>query len=176
MKKLIILTLFILSANLIFAQAGYTHFQFRTGYVHKDAITVSIGLDFAKKYYSAYEVTATYKKSFSDKISHETLFNEEDSTYTKRQINHAYENLLLGIQYKPLIIRSKNTAVKFRFGGYIGTDFNHFIASPNIGFEILQSLSRTLDLTFANNNGYFFWAEKPTRWRNTAEIGIRLAL
>lgn len=168
--------MFIFSANFIFAQDGYTHFQLRTGYVRKDAMTVSIGFDFAKKYYSAYEVTASYMKSFSNKFSYETLYNESDSTYSQRKINHAYQNLLLGIQYKPLLLRSKNTAIKFRLGGYIGTDLSNFIASPNLGFEILQSLTRDIDLTFTNNNGYFFWAEKPTRWRNSAEIGIRLAL
>lgn len=176
MKKLLIIISLILSTSILVAQDGYTHFLFRTGYVYKDAMSLSLGLDFAKKYYSAYEVTATYKKSFSDNITYETIFNEADSTYTKRQINHAYENLLLGVQYKPLLIRSKNTTMKFRFGAFLGTDFNNFIASPNIGFELLQSISQRVDLSFTNNNGYFFWAERPTRWRVTAEVGIRLAL
>lgn len=176
MKKIIFSAFFALSVCSSYGQDGFTYLQFKGGFVRKEAMTISLGFDFSKKYYSAYEVTATYLKSFDKKVSYETIFNETDSTYTKRELNHAYENLLLGIQYKPLVFRQKNTAIKFRLGGYIGTDFDNFIASPNLGFEFIQSLTRRVDLTISNNNGYFFWASKPTRWRNTAELGIRVAL
>lgn len=176
MKTIIFFSLFFLSVLHTYAQEGFTYLQLKGGYVRKDAMTISLGFDFSTKYYSAYELTATYLKSFDKKVSFETIFNEADSSYTKRELNHAYDNLLLGVQYKPLLFRQKNTTVKFRIGGYIGTDFDNFIASPNLGFEFIQSLTRTVDLTISNNNGYFFRASKPTRWRNTAELGIRVAL
>lgn len=176
MKNFITTTILLMLISIASAQEGYTHLQLRTGYMHKDAMTFSIGFDFAKKYYTAWELTATYNKSFSKEYSYETIFNPEDSTYSQRQINHSYENLLFGVQYKPLLFRSKNTTIKFRLGAFAGTNFNKFILSPNLGFELLQSVSPKVDLLFINNNGYYLWAEKPTRWRNTAEIGIRIAL
>lgn len=177
MKKLIYLFAILLSSvGSAYSQDGYTHFIARGGYLYKDAGTLSLGFDFAKEYYSSYEVTATFVRSTSKKITNESVYNESDSTYSQRELKHSYENLLLGIQYKPLLLRSKNTAIKFRFGGFIGTDWSNFIASPNIGVEFIQSLTPGVDISFTNNNGYFFWATKPTRWRNTAEIGIRIAL
>ena len=177
MKKLIYLAicLFLLIGH-VKAQDGYTHFTFRGGYLYRDAGTISLGFDFAKKYYSSYELTATFIKSNSNKTSSETIYNEVDSTYSTKVLKHSYENLLLGIQYKPLLLRVKNSAVKFRVGAFIGTDWSNFIAAPNLGVEFVQSLSPGVDLTLTNNNGYFFWATKPVRWRNTAEFGIRIAL
>ncbi|MGO3307107.1 MAG: hypothetical protein ACTILG_10640 [Sphingobacterium sp.] len=66
--------------------------------------------------------------------------------------------------------------MRFRFGGYLGTDLNTFVAAPNLGVEWIQSISGKMDLVLANNNGYFFWAQKSHRWRIAAEIGIRFPL
>lgn len=177
MRQFVIILLLILINLSSKGQDGYTHFTLRGGYLHDKAFTFSLGLDFAKKYHSAWELTGTYIKSFSNEISYETIFNEVDSTFSQRTLNHSYKNLLMGVQYKPLITRSKNTLLRFRFGAYIGSDFNRFIASPNVGFELLQSLTPSTDIFFSNSNGYYLWASpKATRWRHTAEIGFRLAL
>lgn len=135
------------------AQDGYTHFFIRGGAVYKNAGVASLGLDFAAKYHSSYELGLMYYRN-TDK----------------------YENYLLGLNYKPVIVRDKNTTLKFRVGGYAGTDLNKFVAAPNVGLEFSQSLSGNVDLIISNNNGYYFWAHKPTRWRMTGEIGFRFSL
>lgn len=176
MKNLIFLSTFMLIYNLGLCQDGFTFFQLKGGYVHREGMSLNIGFDFSKKYYSAYELTGTYMQSFAKEVSYETVFNEADSSYTQRELKHSYKNLLVGFQYKPIMFREKNTAMKFRFGGFMGTDFDKFIISPNVGLELVHSLGKGFDLTLSNNNGYYFWASKPTRWRNSIELGFRLGL
>src|SRR5699024_4319939 len=87
-----------------------------------------------------------------------------------------YDNFLMGYNYKPVLVRDKNTTVRWLFGVYGGTDLQSFIVSPNAGFEILQSLSPRLDVVFYNDDGYYFFADKSRRWRMCANIGIRFPL
>jgi len=177
MRKTATMALLFLTMGVSRGQDGYVHFTFRGGYLHENAATFSLGLDFAKKYYSAWELTGTYIRSFSKETTSETIFSPSDSTYSQRTLKHAYKNLLMGVQYKPLVVRDKNTVFRFRFGGYVGSDFDHFIAAPNIGSELLQSLSPSVDLFFSTSNGYYLWATpKAVRWRHTAEAGLRIAL
>jgi len=177
MRKTTMMALFFLMAGISRGQDGHTHFTLRGGYLYDNAATFSLGLDFAKKYHSAWELTGTYIRSFSNGISYETIFNPADSTYAQRTLKHAYKNLLMGVQYKPAVVRDKNTLFRFRFGGYLGSDFDHFVMAPNIGMELLKAFSPSVSLFFSSSNGYYLWATpKDVRWRHTAEAGIRIAI
>ncbi|MCL4638336.1 MAG: hypothetical protein M5Z89_05035 [Olivibacter sp.] len=153
MRRYALLVCFLAIAAIVKAQDGYTHLFIRGGAVYKHAAQASIGFDFASQYHRAYELAFTYYRG-----------------------KGKYENYLAGINYKPVIIRNKNTLLRFRFGGFAGTDLKKFIASPNAGIEWSQSLSGNVDLIISNNNGYFFWAQKNQRWRITAEIGLKFPL
>lgn len=135
------------------AQDGVNHFFFRGGAVYERAGQVSIGFDFSSKYHSAYELGLIYYRG-RDK----------------------YENYLLGLNYKPVIVRNKNTNFRFRLGAFGGTDLKTFVAAPNLGLELVQSISPNVDFIFVNNNGYYFWANKGQRWRIAAEVGLRFPL
>ncbi|HLT86484.1 MAG TPA: hypothetical protein VKZ57_02775 [Sphingobacterium sp.] len=135
------------------AQDGYTHFFARGGLVYKNAGKASIGFDLARKYHNAYELALTYYRPHTGR-----------------------ENYLLGINYKPVIVRNKNSTFRFRFGGYAGTDMDKFIAAPNMGFEFHQAIAPKLDLIFANNNGFMFWGEKHNAWRIDLEVGLKFSL
>lgn len=153
MTRIILLISFLSIAAISKGQDGFTHLFARGGVVYKQAGQASIGFDFATKYHNAYELAFTYYRT-----------------------EGSYENYLAGFNYKPVIFRNKNTNMRFRFGGYLGTDLNTFVAAPNLGVEWIQSISGKMDLVLANNNGYFFWAQKSHRWRIAAEIGIRFPL
>jgi len=153
MTRILTIIFFLSIAAIGKAQDGVNHFFFRGGPVYKNAGQASIGLDFSSKYHNAYELAFTYYKGSGN-----------------------YQNYLIGLNYKPVIVRNKNANFRFRFGGYAGTDKNRFIAAPNIGLECIFSLSGKVDLMMVNNNGYFFWANKDQRWRIGAEIGLRFPL
>lgn len=153
MIRLAILISFLSIAAIAKGQDGYTHLFLRGGVVYKQAGQASVGFDFASKYHNAYELAFNYYRAKND-----------------------YENYLVGLNYKPVIVRNKNTNFRFRFGAYAGTDLNTFVVAPNVGIEWVQSLSGNLDLIIANNNGYFFFAQKAQRWRIAAEIGIKFPL
>jgi len=134
------------------AQKGHKHIAMNVGYVYSDGYQASLGFDFSKKYYNAHSLSLKYYKQ------------------------ETYDNLLAGYNYKPVLLRDKNTTVRWVFGVFGGTDLQRFIVSPNAGFEILQSLSPHLDMVFSNDNGYYFFADKSSRWRMSANVGIRFPL
>ena len=153
MKKLIIIFLFSIAAiGGAKAQKGHKHIGFQVGYVYSGGYQASLAFDFSKKHYNAHSLALKYYRPY------------------------AYDNFLMGYNYKPVVVRDKNTTVRWIFGAYGGTDLKNFIISPNAGFEILQSLSPRLDLVFSNDNGYYFFADKLSRWRMSANIGVRFPL
>src|SRR5690606_6466764 len=112
------------------AQDGVNYFFFRREAVYERAGQVSIGFDFSSKYQSAYELGLT--------------------DYRGRD---KYENYLVGLNYKPVIVRNKNTNFRLRFGAFGGTDLKTFVAAPNLGLELDQSISPNVAFIFVNNNG-----------------------
>lgn len=153
MMRLIILISLLTMVQIVKGQDGITYIFMRGGAVYQNAGQVSAGFDFPSKFHDAYEVSLLYYRS-----------------------NFNYENYLLGLNYKPVLLRNKNTNLRFRFGAYAGTDLKRFIATPNVGLELIQSLSRNLAIALTNNNGHFFGAKDNQRWRAAVEIGIRLKL
>lgn len=153
MMRLIILISLLTITQIVKGQDGITYIFLRSGAVYENAGQVSVGIDFPSKFHNAYELSLAY--------------------YGKKR---NYANYLLGINYKPVLLRNKNTNLRFRFGGYAGTDLERFIAAPNAGLELIQSVSRKLDIAVTNNNGYFFGAKENQRWRTSMEIGIRFRL
>jgi len=153
MSRLILFVFYLSIAAIAKGQDGFTHIFARGGIAYKEAGQASIGFDFASKYHNSYELGFTYFRTKGD-----------------------YQNYLASLNYKPVIIRNKNSTVRFRFGGYLGTDLNKFVASPNLGLEWAQSVSGNIDIVLANNNGYYFWANKSHRWRIAAEVGVRFPL
>lgn len=153
MRQIIATLILVATVSVASAQDGFTHFFIKGGANYKKAGIATMGLDFASKYHSSYELGLMYYRNTSK-----------------------YENYLIGFNYKPVVVRNKNSTFKFRFGGYLGTDMKTFVASPNLGLEFLQSISGKTDLVISNNNGYYFFADKSTRWRMSAEIGFRFAL
>jgi len=152
-KILVLAILFLSFYTNVKAQEGYTHFFLRGGPVYKHAKMFSLGLDFAALYHNSWELSINY--------------------YRHKQ---KYENYLMGINYKPVIIRDKNTTLKFRMGLFSGTDLKKFTISPNLGLEFVQSITPGLDIIVSNNNGYYILIPKDYRWRIGGEIGIRVPL
>lgn len=153
MKKLFLVAIFTIAGYTMNAQNGYTHFFFKGGAVISNGVNVGLGFDFAGNYYNSVEISANYFKR-NDVVD--------------------YENYLLGVNYKPLLFREKNSLVKLRIGVYAGSGTEDFTVAPNVGFEFIQSLSNDVDFFISNDNGYYFETEQ--KWVVTANLGLRIAL
>ncbi len=151
MKKLLILSLSLFSLSQLKAQEGLTFLTVKGGMAYQDAMTGTVGLDFTTRYHNAVEISLTYYKAD----------------------DRAYDNVLCGLFYKPLLIRSRNSVLKFRMGTHIGTDNSEFVISALGGLEFLQSLAPGVDLVLSNNSGYYFFAHN--HWRVSGEVGIRFS-
>lgn len=152
MKKIIIIITLLISVIKVNAQDGYKHFIFRGGLTYKEGFNYTVGIDFADKYYSSYEISINYFKR------------------TKPVL---YQNYMFGVFYKPLIFREKNTLMKFRFGALLGSDSVNFLVAPSLGFEYLKSLSNNVDFVITNNNGFYFFSNE--KWMCSATAGFRVA-
>ena len=152
MKSILLALSCILFTGAAFSQNGFTHFVVKGGAVYRNAWVVSAGLDFASTHHSSYELAFTYYRNALE-----------------------YQNYFLGVHYKPVLLRDKNTTVKFRLGAFAGTDTDRFIAAPNLGIEWLRSISGKVDFILSGGNGYYFFADTQTKWRITAEAGFRLS-
>ncbi|MFV0591552.1 MAG: hypothetical protein ACK5M7_09220 [Draconibacterium sp.] len=151
-KTVFLIILLIVAFSNARSQEGFTYLTLKTGPLYKSAWTSTIGLDLTTKYHNSAELSVTYYKVD----------------------NKSYDNLLLGMFYKPVLARSKNTTFKFRLGTHIGTDNSEFILSALGGMEFIQSLAPGFDFVISNTSGYYFWARN--HWRVSTEFGFRISL
>ena len=151
-KTVFILILLITAFSNARSQEGCTYLLLKAGPVYESAWTGTVGVDLNTKYHNSAELSFSYYKA--DQKS--------------------YDNLLVGMFYKPVLARSRNTTFKFRLGSHIGTDNSDFILAALGGIEFLQSLAPGFDLIISNTSGYYFWARN--HWRVSAEFGFRISL
>ncbi|MGV8135952.1 MAG: hypothetical protein AB2L20_12115 [Mangrovibacterium sp.] len=131
------------------AQEGYKYAILKAGPVYQDAWSATAGIDFVTRYHNSFELSLSYYRHRSD-----------------------YENYLLGLFYKPVICRSKNTSLKLRLGTHLGTDNADVILSAFGGLELSQSLFPGLDLMVSATGGYY---NRHYNWRVTGEAGFRIS-
>lgn len=153
MKKYLLVAVALLGTiSIANAQDGFNYLMIKGGIGNKSSKNFSLALDFAGKYHSSFEISANY---FSK--------DSED-----------YKNYFLGVNYKPLLVRNKNSMLKMRIGIYGGSDDKDFIFAPNLGLEFGQSLSPKVDLILSNDNNYFF--EAKDNWRTNIQLGFRISI
>lgn len=133
------------------AQEGFQFGLIKAGIQHPDSWSVSAGLDMVTRYHNSLELALRFE---SPKVENQEMF--------------------LAVNYKPLLTRSRNSSVKFRFGAQAGSDSHDFIGGPQAGWEWQYSLSGNLDLLLVNQYSYCFGSERG--WRIGAEIGFRFTL
>ncbi len=156
MKKaaLFIAFLFMVAIN-VKAQNGTKYFSLRGGWVAESAYIGTLSYDFNTRYFNQDEVFVEYYQDY--KIQNIKTF-------------------MGGFAIKPVLFRSKNTAIRYRFGASIGTTTTSFIAAPQIGFEFAQSLGSGFDFLIINRNQYVLFGNTPERWRVGVEVGLRIPI
>ncbi len=150
--KSVLLFAFVLASGFLLrghAQEGYKYAILKAGPVYQDAWSATAGIDFVTRYHNSFELSLSYYRHRSD-----------------------YRNYLLGLFYKPVICRSKNTSLKLRMGTHVGTDNSDVILSALGGLELSQSLFPGLDLMVSATGGYY---NRHHNWRVTGEAGFRIS-
>ncbi|UZR99613.1 hypothetical protein [Chondrinema litorale] len=119
---LVAMTLIAFKVN---AQEGYNYLDIAGGYLVKDTYGIELSLEFGKRYHNQLEL----------------LFDYAHNTHSERN------NYMLGLAYKPLITRKRNTVLNLRVSAALGTNEYDFIAGISTGLE----------LNFAFSNGWIFF-------------------
>ncbi|WP_018480029.1 hypothetical protein [Pontibacter roseus] len=130
MRKSLLLSLLLLVVLSCRAQEGYTHLNVAGGWMYKDALTANLALEFSKRHYNSYEIFGDAYKS-----------NVDDS-----------KNWLVGVAYKPMLTRSRNTFLKLRLGAGIGSNTAHFIGALQAGLELGYVLPGNVVLMLQQKN------------------------
>ncbi len=156
MKKVILFIAFTLMVAIsVKAQNGTKYFSFRGGWVAESAYMGTLSFDLNTRYFNQNEVFAEYCQD-----------------YRTRSI----KTFMGGFVVKPVLFRSKNTAVRYRFGGSIGTTLSSFVAAPQIGFELSQSLGSGFDFLVMNRNQVLLFGDISEHWRVGLEVGLRIPI
>ena len=151
---LLIVLVFMVAIN-VGAQNGTKYFSLRGGWVAESAYIGTLSYDWNTRYFDQNEFFAEYYQDY--KIPNIKTF-------------------MGGFAVKPILFRSKNTAIRYRFGASIGTTITSFIAAPQVGFEFSQSLGSGFDFLIMNRNQYVFFGNTPERWRVGVEVGLRIPI
>jgi len=131
MRKTVLLSLLLLLTVLqCHAQEGYTHLNLAGGWMHQDAWSATLAMEFSKRYHDSYELFGDAYKS-----------NVDNS-----------KNWLVGAAYKPMLTRSKNTFLKLRVGAGIGSNTEHFIGALQAGLELGYVLPGNVVLMLQQKN------------------------
>ena len=146
MKNLLFIA-FVLIIGKSYAQSENTSFSARIGLSNNEAYNFNLNFDFETSYRNSFELFADY--------------------YSRPSLS--YKDAQVGLVYKPIFFRQRNTALHFRVGGSVGTDFDKFIAAPQLGVEFNQAIAGGAAIVIANSNRYLFFADKNLRWRSIIE-------
>jgi hypothetical protein len=161
MKKLALIFPFaLLSFTQVRAQEGYTHLNLSAGRVLNGGVNGTVALEFSKRYHNSYEI-------FLDVYNKTSKFSDLPSVNLET-------NVLVGGNYKPMLSRNKNTYLKARLGGGIGSNNIKFIAGLQAGLELGYVLPGNTVLIIQQKNDFVFWAN--TKFRPGVLVGIKLPL
>lgn len=133
------------------AQEGFQYGLIKAGVQHPNAWSVTVGCDFVTRYHNSLELALSFENP--------NIENNE---------------IFLSLNYKPLLIRAKNSSLKLRLGGQGGSDSHSFIGGPQGGWEWQYSAGGRLDFLVVNQYSYCWGSER--RWRIGAELGFRFTL
>lgn len=155
MKRVCLLIALIFMVAIVKAQNGTKYFSLRGGWIAESAYIGTLSYDFNTIYFNQNEVFAEYYQDYK---------------------TPSIKTFMGGFAVKPVLFRSKNTAIRYRFGASMGTTVSSFVAAPQVGFEFSQSLGSGFDFLIMNRNQYVLFGDTPERWRVGVEVGIRIPI
>ncbi len=124
------------------AQSGsnVNHLQFSVAALYERGFDVTLGYDHETKYHNSWEYFVNGYIKYDE--------DPEAGHITKQSFWNNYRAWLLGIAYKPCIVRHRNGHGNFRFGLMGGSDTHRFIGGATVGYEHSYALRRGWEFFF----------------------------
>lgn len=124
----------------------------------------------------AFEHTTSYHNSWEYFVNGYVQY-EKDPEYghiNHNSLFHNYRSWLLGIAYKPCMVRGRNQHGNLRIGVIAGSDFERFIGGGTIGYEQTFALHKDWEIFFQVKEDVLFRAKDT--FRTGVSIGIKIPI
>lgn len=170
MKRLFLIVMILFSIP-TFAGDGGRYIFFGTGYQwsmidwERRFLNFNIGFEFEKKHHNAWEiyvdVTSKYKNC---KSCNPTNYRTYD-----------YNSFGVGVAYKSVILRGKNTNLRWKAGADIGSNVDkRFQASIDLGLEFSYTFKNNMQVYVLQKNDIVFWNNN--LFQNGLLFGLKIPL
>lgn len=123
----VFLILLALYSGRVRAQSNVNHLQLGIGALYERGFDVTLAYEHETKYHNSWEYFA------NGYIKYDTDPNAGHITHDSFWKN--YQSWLLGIAYKPCVVRGRNHHGNFRIGLMVGSDTHDFIGGGTIGYQ-----------------------------------------
>lgn len=167
MKKYLIIAMLI-AAGVIPVKAGDgdKHVGFQAGVMYPGVLNGVLSVDFETRYHNAFEFYIDAFTEWKDcpdcgKVCKESFWKS----------NYA---LGVGLAYKPMVHRSRNSMGRFRIGADIGTCSREFALGIEAGYEYVWTFKNNVQFILQQKNELTFWG-RPT-WKFGGMVGLRLPM
>ncbi len=163
MKKIILILFLIPLCTLAFAGDGDRYIKAYTGWLYRNTLNATIGIEFERSYHNSWELyfdlTNRYRKC------------PDCNKYTRDSFWY-YKTFAVGAAYNYSIWRGKNSTFRLRPGVDLGTNGYVFLLSVEAGFEYNYSFKNNWMISFQQKNEVIFWGRDHIR--NGLLIGLKI--
>lgn len=166
MKKILLLIVMCISFSVPgFAGDGDKFFSISTGWQYRRTVSTTIAIEFEGRHHNAWELYAdlatTYKTCDGcNKICKDAFFD--------------YKTWGIGLARKTVISRGKNSLLRLRLGGDLGTNPKGFQCSLEAGLEWSYSFKNNMQFFVQQKNDFIFWNRY--HFRNGVMVGFKIPL
>ena len=163
---LIIAMLIVAGVTPVKAGDGDKHVGFQAGVMYPGVFNGVLSVDFETRYHNAFEFYIDAFTEWKDcpdcgKVCKESFWKS----------NYA---LGVGLAYKPMVHRSRNSMGRFRIGADIGTCSREFALGIEAGYEYVWTFKNNVQFILQQKNELTFWG-RPT-WKFGGMVGLRLPM
>lgn len=142
MIALLFMAVMIFCCQPVTAQSGsnVSHLQLSVAALYERGFDVTLGYEHETKYHNAWEYFVSGYIKYDE--------DPEAGHITKESFWNNYRAWLLGIAYKPCIVRHRNGHGNFRLGLQAGSDTDKFIGGATVGYEHSYALRHGWEFFF----------------------------
>ncbi len=150
------------------AQSGsnVNHLQLSVGALYERGFDVTLGYEHEAKYHNAWEYFGNYYIKYAE--------DPEAGHITKNSFWNNYRTWLLGIAYKPCIVRHRNGHGNFRIGALCGSNTSNIIGGGTVGYEHSYALRGGWEFFFQVRTDVIIRGED--LFRTGVALGLKMPL
>lgn len=148
------------------AQSNLHRLNLSVGALYERGLDVTLSYENERKYHHSWEFFGNlYLKYDEDPVA---------GHITTNSFWKSYNTWLVGVAYKPCIVRGRNHHGNLRLGGEVGSDLDRFIGGVVAGYEHSLALYRGWEFFFQVNAHFILRAED--LFRTGVALGVKCPL